>query len=335
MSVDRFGPSWCASGARNFFGEGWWFHWIFKVLFPFCFTWRKSVLVAKTTTLNPRSGRMPLKENHQPKEWIPRCIYVNLIKGFAFNAVGLSGPGAVALFQEGRWQRHREPFQISFSAQGETVEEKVADFRRFVELFLEQNFRAFVMLQVNFSCPNTENFQSQVDELLREIEEFLDVAAEYNIQIIPKLNALFPPKRVPEFGDHPACAAICCSNTIPCSEGIPWLPEDDPRQINWQGLLGNESPLKKRGLPASGGLSGEPLKEIVCEWIRRTRTWSGHINGCGGIMKPSDVDDYFNAGADSVSLGSIAFLRPWRMWNVIRRAHKLKTEERSKYDFGY
>ncbi|MEX0930333.1 MAG: hypothetical protein WDZ79_01500 [Candidatus Paceibacterota bacterium] len=323
MSINQFGPVWCASGARNFFGEGWWFHRIFKILFPFWFTWEGATLVTKTTTYDGRDGNMPLTKRLQPKEWFPICVVVSWVKNVALNAVGLSGPGAEPLFCDGRWQQWSEPFQISFGAQGETLQEKLDDFRRFLKLFLQQRFSSPVMLQVNESCPNTEHFQQQLEELIREINAMLGVAHEHDLQIIIKLNALFPPERITEFTNHPACAAICCSNTIPWGETIPWLPEDDPRQIDWDKLFGTGliSPLK-RLLGVGGGLSGEPLKEIVCEWVRRARkVWDGHINGCGGILRPSDVDDYFDAGASSVSLGSIGFLRPWRMRATRDRAY--------------
>ena len=48
-----FGHVFCAAGARNFFGEGYW-HSRFA-------DWEGSTLVTKTTTIDPRAGNMPLK----------------------------------------------------------------------------------------------------------------------------------------------------------------------------------------------------------------------------------------------------------------------------------
>lgn len=144
-----FGPVWCASGARGWFGEGYWFHkWVPGL------DWTGSTFVAKTTTLEPRKGNMPLKSDWTPRGLIPRGIVVWPVAGAALNAVGLSGPGAEALFETGRWQAWPDPFFLSFMAVGETREDRVVEAREFAKLLRchLDHFHAPVGLQVNLSC---------------------------------------------------------------------------------------------------------------------------------------------------------------------------------------
>lgn len=64
-----------------------------------------------------------------------------------------------------------------------------------------------------------------------------------------------------------------------------------------------------------GGLSGWPLRWHVNKWIRTARTAGieKHINAGGGIFGPLGVWRAKLAGADSISLGSIAAVRPWML----------------------
>jgi dihydroorotate dehydrogenase len=112
------------------------------------------------------------------------------------------------------------------------------------------------------------------------------------------------------------CDGICISNTIPWAA----LPSVG---INRRALFGtDESPLERYG---GGGLSGAPLLPLVAHWVYRARCVgiTKHINAGGGILHPDNLDNLKTLGADSVSLGSIAILRPWRLQATIRRAHQL------------
>ncbi|MEK7078406.1 MAG: hypothetical protein AAB911_02450, partial [Patescibacteria group bacterium] len=112
-----------------------------------------------------------------------------------------------------------------------------------------------------------------------------------------------------DIANHSACDAICISNTIPWGQ----LPD----RIDWEGLFGSKiSPLAHLG---GGGLSGKPLLPLVIDWITKARRVGlrKHINAGGGILSIKDGMKVFMAGADSISLGSIAFLRPWRVEGII------------------
>jgi len=50
------------------------------------------------------------------------------------------------------------------------------------------------------------------------------------------------------------------------------------------------------------------------------------INAGGGVFRPRDVNRLIDAGADSVALGTVAMLRPWRVKKIIARAYHLERE---------
>ena len=308
----EFGPVTDASGVRGFFGEGYPYHRFVK---PFGLDFEGSTLVAKTTTLAPREGNMPLKHDGiTPHDLFPSCVVVKPLKGIALNAVGLSGPGADFLFRQGRWQQRTDPFFLSFMSVEQTREERTVELREFVKLFATYlpRFRAQVGLQINYSCPNVG---LHVEELAREIDEGLLIASSLNIPLMPKLNVVAPVELALKISQHSQCDALCVSNTIPWGQ----LSE----KIDWETLFGTtESPLAHLG---GGGLSGAPLLSLVFEWVKKARSAgiTKPINAGGGILQPDDVDVLHQAGASSVFLGSIAMLRGWRVRRTIARAQEL------------
>ncbi len=316
ISRTDFGPVWGASGVQNFFGQGYPYHRYFRLIPGFGF--EGMTFVAKTTTLEPRIGNMPLNGALMPVERRPRCIVVKLVEGVALNAVGLSGPGFHSLLREGQWQQRLRPFFLSFAPQGATIEAKMADAQKFANMLWCRlsEFKTQIGLQFNISCPNTGEDVASVGALVAEARALLDVLAAIGIPVLVKVNVLMPVRAVKKIEDHPACAGICVSNTIPWS-ALRSVGVDPVR------LFGSEeSPLAQFG---GGGLSGAPLLPLVEKWVRDARKegLTKHLNAGGGILRPHDVDRLKDAGADSVSLGSIAILRPWRLQATISRAQQL------------
>ena len=314
----EFGRVLCASGARGFFGEGYWFH---PLLRPFGLNWDGSGFTAKTTTLLHNKGNMALKNNFTPRDFFPDCIKVYPLKGIALNAVGLSGPGAKALFMESRWQKLTDPFFLSFMSTAKSPEMRLAELTHFLGLLngFRSGFQAPIGLQINYSCPNIEH-RAEIDHLMKEIDDGLSIAGRLGIPIVPKISVLFPPKLAAEIASHQYCDALCVSNTIPYGE----MPESIPWKNFFGSALRDESPLAKyRG----GGLSGKPLLLVLRKWLMDARTnarITKPINAGGGILSVSDAKDVFSAMGDypnpivdSIFLGSIAFLRPWRVRGII------------------
>lgn len=310
----QFRPVFNAAGAQGFFGEGYPYHRWWKLI---GLTFNDCGLVAKTTTLHQRPGNMPLKDDCiTPREWRPKCIVVRPLKGVVLNSVGLSGPGAKALLDDGRWQLRGESFFLSFMSVKATVDDRLAELKDFIALLQPylRGFRTSVGLEINFSCPN-----AGLDplSLINEVGQTLDVAAALGIPLQCKFNAMVPVKPVCETCQHEACDAITMSNTIPWSKRA--------ERIDWKGLFGtDQSPLAHIG---GGGLSGWPLLPIVCDWIETARDYGFKkpIWACGGIESRHAVKSAHKAGASGVQLGVVAILRPWRMRGIIRYANELFT----------
>jgi dihydroorotate dehydrogenase len=306
-----FGPVLDASGVRGFFGEGYPYH---RLMRPFGLDFTGSTFVAKTTTLFARPGNMPLNRDLSPKSFMPDCIEVKFLKGVTLNAVGLSGPGATALLRTRRWQRRTKPFFLSFMSVAATATERVEELTIFVALLRSRlaEFQAPLGLQINLSCPNVGLHPEDAE---REAADALSAAATLGIPLMPKFAVTMPPAVAVRISGHPACDAICVSNTVPWGSF--------PARIDWQGLFGSAtSPLAKYG---GGGLSGKPLLPLVAEWVTEARRLglTKPINAGGGVLAAADALTLLDSGATSVFVGSMSMLRPWRVRSVIcaARAH--------------
>ncbi|PIQ68611.1 MAG: hypothetical protein COV91_03225 [Candidatus Taylorbacteria bacterium CG11_big_fil_rev_8_21_14_0_20_46_11] len=322
-----------ASGATNFYGHGrgrghgWWYH---KILAPFGLRWNHSGVVTKTTTLLPRAGNMPLKNDGvTPKEWIPRCIVVNRAKQAVLNAVGLSGPGLDFLLSSGKWKEIRYPFFISIMSLAETREERHAEysviFGKLAYAKAKGGFRADFGVQVNLSCPNGG---LDPDALIDEAVPTLECAGQYlpdTVPVMPKFGPEAHPESMLRIVKHPRCSALCFSNTLPFGKHPTWVKETSP--VDWKGIFGTddpkESPIARRFPGFAGGLSGAPLLPFVIEWVRAVRALSitTPINAGGGILSGNDAGHVFDEGADSIFLGSIAMLAPTQVQKTIQTAH--------------
>jgi dihydroorotate dehydrogenase (NAD+) catalytic subunit len=301
-----YGRAWCASGARSFFAEGWPFH---RWLGPLAPDFTGSTFVAKTTTLGPRAGNMPLRDDLMPRERCPRCIRINFRRAAVLNAVGLSGPGLDALLADGRWQALDRPFVLSFMAVRETRERRLEEVASFADRMagIRPGFRAPFVIECNFSCPNVGIDSSG---LVAEVRSTLALLWDRlgDVPRIPKLNILVPPGVAVEVGMHHSCSAVCVSNTIPWGS----LPD----RIDWRGLFGAVSPMGEFG---GGGLSGSPLTPLVLEWVREyCRQLSAPLVAGGGVMRPGDAVALLDAGASAVEVGSVAIVRPWRVAKIIK-----------------
>lgn len=310
----EFGGVFVASGTLNFFGEGWRFHKLYRRLFRKGFNFDDATFVSKTTTLNERKGNMALDANLQPLSLFPDCVRVYPFRGVVLNSVGLSGPGAESLFSRGLWQAKTEPFFISFMSVEATKEQRVEEAKSFANIFAKKlpDFSTRMGLELNISCPNLSHCPlSLIDDAVDQLQPFSGL----NIPKILKVNALTPIEAIVRIAASGLCDAILVSNTIPWGQ----LPD----KIDWRGIFGSTvSPLRHLG---GGGLSGYPLLPIVAQWIfeAKDKGVSVPIIGGGGILRASDVDYLHANGADAVSIGTVAIIRPWRVKGIIERARQL------------
>jgi dihydroorotate dehydrogenase len=319
-----FGPIRTTSGALNFFGEGYQYPWYIRAMSlgrDSTKTLQERVtFVAKTTTLEPRAGNMPLDGNLQPRAKRPDCIFANF-RSFRhaamINAVGLSGPGLEALLETGKWQQRQRPFFLSFMAIGKTAMERLQEtwgFASRLRRFLLE-FSSSVGLQVNVSCPNV-GLHHEGQEFVTEVYRMLGMLGELQIPIEVKFSVLTPISVIKQIADHPACDGVCVSNTVNWND-LPALGID-PSEI----FGCSESPLAKYG---GGGLSGGPMLAHTERSIYDLRSVgvTKPISGENGIMVPNDVDRLVSVGATSVGIGSVNIQRRWRVPAIIDRAYEL------------
>jgi dihydroorotate dehydrogenase len=294
----EFGNVLCGSGARGFYGEGYWYH---KPLRPLGLNFDGSTFVSKTVTLLPHGGNLPLNQGTwTPKELFPKCIKINPLSGKVRNWVSLSNPGIGNIIGMWQWQKMTKPFLISVASLANTLDKRLDEMKRIIDIIkLSQcTFSIPFGLQINFSCPAVEhNRNSIVNETIR----MLDIAKTLHMPLMPKYSINSATiEELLEINDHPSCDAVCLSNSI------------------------------KAGYV---GLSGAPLRLMVCERIEKLRDagFTKPINGGGGILCCKDVDRYYQAGASSVFVASVAMLRPWRIKGIIKHANSLDWSEKNDY----
>lgn len=305
-----FGNCWMASGALNFFGEGYWYDDYLAKFVPGFKDVYDCTFVAKTVTLDCRAGNMPLDKNFQPQALKPGCIKIYPLQGVILNAVGLSNPGAEEILATGLWQDITKPFFVSFMPISHNLIGRIEEMKKFIELLAERLsvFKTSIGLQINLSCPNV---QHNTQELANEALLMLQLASELDIPLDLKVNIFLGNSLAKEISDSCLCDVLTVSNTIPY--GTPNLG------INWEKMFGKESPLKKYG---GGGLSGKPVLPLVLKKIEELRAAdvTMPIKGSGGILKPDDVYQMKTAGASAVEIGGGLILRPWRVKKIIDRA---------------
>jgi hypothetical protein len=298
-----------ASGARGFDGKP----------YPFphpggLVDWTSSVLGLKTATWSSREGFMPL-HGLTPKERVPRCIIVKPWGGHVLNCVGLSNPGVVALHEMGVVQALEEPFVYSFMAVGSTREERMGEWRSFLEFMVARlhEFRARFIIKVNIACPNVNH---NVRHLVNEVREMLDTAHSFGFKVIICINLLVMPEEAVEISRHSACAAVLQANSVPWGAF--------PDRIPWKKIFGSDvSPLVARGF-GPGGYSGPYEFPILVDWVKRARNLCQDCRWLiagGGIQSVDDAEEVLRTGypmLHGLSLGVVSIVRPWRVQPIIQ-----------------
>jgi dihydroorotate dehydrogenase len=137
-----------------------------------------------------------------------------------------------------------------------------------------------VAIEFNLSCPNVQNLNALQDAL-----PWVKYALGRGNIVIAKLPPIGWFDMLVELGRCGVRHFHCC-NTIPTS---------------------------------GGGMSGKILKPFSLEAVRGVREMyeNAYIIGGGGVTCWEDCEDYFYAGADSVSVASMLFF-PWN-WKKVRQ----------------
>jgi len=308
LGVD-FGPVLDASGVRGFFGDGYPHH---RHLQRIGLDFAGSTFVSKTATLAGKVGFLAYgSDGVTPLESFPGCVIVKFRQGVVLNAVGLGNPGIGKLLSAGRWQQREDPFFISVMPIFAGREWRLQEFVDLMRIIASRRreFSARFGLQINLSCGNVG---LDIGQLAAEAVDLLDVAAHYlpDVPLMPKFSVETSPEAVLPVAERANCHAVCVSNAVRWGA----LPD----RIDWRGIFGrDESPLKLYG---GGALSGAPLLPLVTDWVMKARALgiAKPINAGGGALSTGDAQALFEAGADSIFLGSVATLRPWRVKKIIQ-----------------
>jgi len=166
------------------------------------------------------------------------------------------------------------------------------DDNEWVELFRIINEIEPMFVEVNVSCPNVKDDEDPLD--------VLDLLHYLTVPVIVKL----PPVDYMGLVEKALAVGVThfhCCNTIPVKQG---------------GMSGK--PLKPKSLAAVGIVREMAMNENVL----------ATIIGGGGVTSMRDVDDYFNEGANHVSIASCNFF-PWNILKFARISKKLVNAKQS------
>jgi dihydroorotate dehydrogenase (NAD+) catalytic subunit len=333
-----------ASGTTNFDGKGWWYH---HLLRPFGLNFKGSTFTSKTATLMKKAGNMPLKSDGKTLENIlPRCVLLDHKHLSVLNAVGLSNPGLAFLLRQKWWYVIDKPFFISIAPISTSSAGKTAEIEVMCEMLLKakkdatHKFKAPWGIQINISCPNTsETALSSTEETALSILEGVSASLPEDVPVVIKLGPETDPLSTIRISKHQRCDCLCFSNTMPFGARPDWIKQSP--HIPWNDLYGtdkpNESPLQKRFIGFAGGYSGKYLLPITCEWINAVRKIGVNIPiiGGGGILSTEDAGHVIDSGADAVSLGSIAMLRPTKVASTIKGVKKYLGLKRKRPNLNF
>jgi dihydroorotate dehydrogenase len=302
----KFKNAFNAPGILGLYGEGFWFH---EPLKGFGLDFRESTFISRVITLSPKSGNMELDDmGIHPRKWIPDEFRIDFRRKFILNHLGIGNPGIHKSLEYGFWQKREEPFIISFAAVGKTISERIQETREFVDILIanKNQFKSRFGIQLNFF------HDSNIEDMFMETIKCLHETNKIDAPIICRFNPLISVDFSIEIAKRKGCDAISISHPIR------WGSQTN--HIKWKELFNTtRSPLEEDG---GGWLSGEPLVPIYNKWISKamSRGISKPII-TGGAMTRSHIKQSFSLGARAIEIGSISFLRPWRVRNLIRYAN--------------
>lgn len=311
-----WGNVFAGAGTLNFSGQGWPHHKYYKLIPGFNFS--GATMITKTVTLEPRvkSNLILDPETLMPVEKFPDCIKARFISGEVYNAVGLTGPGARALFESGKWQKITAPFIVSFAPTRESKIKRIDETKKFINVFMEyiKDFSASVGLELNISCPNSRNINN-IDET--EISEHLKISSELGITQGLKIGVASSINSAKIIADSGNCDFIDIPNSLPFYHFR--------SRIDWNERFEFFYPLFEKYM--SGGYSGRQNFHLAKDWVREARREGlGTKIILGGIVSRKNVRQAKEAGADAVSFARASIVRPWRIKGIIQEANRIFEE---------
>jgi dihydroorotate dehydrogenase len=259
--------------------------------------WKMGVGFAEIGTVTPR----PQKGN--PGKVMDRDTERRAL----WNKMGFPSEGADEVFYNLRgYEEKATPVFVNIGKNRETPnEDAVNDYLYLIDR-LRPQADAFV---VNISSPNTQGLRDlQNKESLFKLLEPIVVSARYG-EAKPVLLKLSP-----DLGDENLEDAL----NVAVQLGVDGF------------VLTNTTLARPSGIsfPTEGGLSGEPLKSLSKEILRKSLQILGNrrqgklIVSAGGVMTPEDVFERLQMGADLVEIYSaLIFEGPGFFRDVAGRYH--------------
>lgn len=256
-------------------------------------------VVTRTLTLKERQGHFiePVK----PKEILGQILWgfqilkerpmvLQKIPGGWINAFGWWNIGIDRYINEVYLKTQKVPKIVSIG--GFLVEE-------YLEMIRQLNDLDILAIELNVSCPNVEiAWEGNIflfEALIKQCRE------ESKHPLIVKISAEGDYLTRVHIAEDVGINAIHAINTI-------------------KGLILNPKTGKPLLKAKYGGVSGKPIKPFALRVVSEIKQQEVDlpIIGGGGIYNWRDCQQFFWAGADVVSFGSIFFFQPWKATWITR-----------------
>lgn len=225
-------------------------------------------VVTKTFTLQASGG------NEEPNLYFDAC--------FSINSVGLKNKGANYFAAAHRTLGNKKPIIASIAEQS---------LDRFLKLARQVGDRGFSAIELNLSCPNVTTKEpiaydaGQLDTLLKAI--FKATTLPVAVKIPPYVTRSHLTKITEVLSKYPINHLIAI-NTYPFASAF----------VNAKPVI-----VPNNGI---GGLGGSYLKPIALAHVILLQNYLPDIPvvAVGGISTASDVEDFLQAGATAIQVGT-------------------------------
>ena len=234
-------------------------------------------VVTKSVMLEPRSGRATPRMAETPSGML--------------NGIGLQGPGIDDFIEKDLAWLHQKGARTIVSIAGNSVEEygKIAEKLR--------DIPGVIGIEVNISCPNVENRGLVFACDPNSATEVIYSVKRNSSSTLPIFAKLSP--------DVTDIAYIAKAVVNAGADGLSVIN-------TLLGMVIDTNTLKPKLSGKTGGLSGPAIRPVAvrCVYQIRQALPKVPIIGMGGIRNGNDALEFFAAGANAISVGTMVFNDP-------------------------
>lgn len=241
---------------------------------------RLGALVTKTITPDIRHG------NPQPRVTeMPSAMLCSI-------GIPSKGPGYYVDHTVPFYRKFRSPLIASVSA---------GTAEAFGKIAAQISVPGVVAIEANISCPNLEAngrafamFPEDTEAVIRKMKA--STRLPIWAKLTPNVGDITEIARAAEAG---GADALVVANAL-------------------LGLAVNAETFKPRLGNLMGGLTGPAVKPVILRMVYQcARASKLPVIGCGGISNLEDAVEYMLAGATAVQVGTVSFIHPTRMIEII------------------